>query len=196
MPPELPPPLRTDVAGIGVFPARAAGNRSGSRADRVPRPVDLIPVAPPATGARRHFENGGELAWVTRVRSAGTGRGRVECCGSGGLPCHGLPGNATSGDMGLRRPGDDLVPVRQPWRGGGGRPGGGPGEPVGVPADPGGDPERLAASLLIRLVPACPAAARRDLRTGPVAPDWGADPQVEGDRAPASRRQRRRPGCQ
>ena len=134
---------------------------------------------------RGYFENGGELAWVTRVAGAGTtAAARVECRRPGRLPrltayqvvatspgTWAEGGQVTiwyrSGSLTGRAEVDVRVVI--------------PGEPVEVftriPA--GQVAERLADSQLIRLVP-IPAGAWR--AAAPGGARRGA-PQVQGERA-------------
>jgi phage tail sheath protein FI len=177
-PVELPPPLRTDVAGfIGATrrgppgqPVRVEG-LTGYR-DRF---GDLDPGAVTSYAARGYFENGGELAWVTRVGSAGTAAvAEWNVADLAGFPAAAYRVVATSPGT-WAQGGQVTIWYRS------GSSGGGaevdvrvvvPGEPVEVfPRIPVAEiTERLAASLLIQLKPAPAAAAQEPAAPGPVAP--------------------------
>jgi phage tail sheath protein FI len=74
-PAALPPPLRTDVAGfIGATRRGPIGTPVRVESLNGYHDVfgDLDPDAATSYAVRGYFENGGELAWVTRVTGAGT----------------------------------------------------------------------------------------------------------------------------
>ena len=74
-PPVLPPPLRTDVAGfIGATRRGPIGTPVRVESLNDYRDVfgDLDPAAATSYAVRGYYENGGELAWVTRVAGATT----------------------------------------------------------------------------------------------------------------------------
>ena len=74
-PAVLPPPLRTDVAGfIGATRRGPIGTPVRVESLNGYRDVfgDLDPGAATSYAVRGYYENGGELAWVTRVAGAAT----------------------------------------------------------------------------------------------------------------------------
>ena len=121
-PAALPPPLRTDVAGfIGATRRGPIGTPVRVESLNDYRDVfgDLDPAAATSYAVRGYYENGGELAWIIQGgRGRDDGHGRVERRRPGRLPAgHGVPGGRHQpGKLGRGRPGDDLVPVRQPGR--------------------------------------------------------------------------------
>lgn len=74
-PAVLPPPLRTDVAGF-IGATRRGPIGTPVRVDSLNGYHDVFgdldPDAATTYAVRGYFENGGELAWVTRVTGAGT----------------------------------------------------------------------------------------------------------------------------
>ena len=74
-PAALPPPLRTDVAGfIGATRRGPIGTPVRVESLNDYRDVfgDLDPAAATSYAVRGYYENGGELAWITRVAGAAT----------------------------------------------------------------------------------------------------------------------------
>ena len=74
-PGELPPPLRTDVAGfLGATRRGPLGTPVRVESLNGYRDLfgDLDPGAATSYAIRGYYENGGELAWVIRVAGAGT----------------------------------------------------------------------------------------------------------------------------
>jgi phage tail sheath protein FI len=74
-PAQLPPPLRTDVAGfVGATRRGPIGTPVRVESLNGYRDLfgDLDPTAASSYAVRGYYENGGELAWVTRVAGAGT----------------------------------------------------------------------------------------------------------------------------
>jgi phage tail sheath protein FI len=166
-PEDLPPPLRTDVAGfLGATrrgplgtPVRVEG-LTGYR-DQF---GDLDPGASASYAIRGYFQNGGELAWVTRVSGAGKkAAAEWSVADLAGFAAAAYQVVATS--PGTWAEGGQVTI----WYRSGGLAGSAevdvrvavPGEPVEVfmriPADQ--VAEQLASSRLIRLVPAGPGTA-------------------------------------
>ena len=74
-PAALPPPLRTDVAGfLGATRRGPVGTPARVESLNGYRDLfgDLDPAAATSYAVRGYYENGGELAWVTRVAGGGT----------------------------------------------------------------------------------------------------------------------------
>ena len=183
-PEDLPPPLRTDVAGfLGATRRGPLGEPVRVEGLTGYRDLfgDLDSAAATSYAVRGYFENGGELAWVVRVGGTGTpATAEWSVADLTGFPATGYRVVATQpGDMGRRRPGDDLVPVGQPGRPTRGRrPGGGPRRAGGgLHESPGGGGHRAAGSL------AADPAGARDHPGGRRAGPSCAGPPVEGHRA-------------
>jgi uncharacterized protein len=166
-PGELPPPLRTDVAGfLGATRRGPLGTPVRVEGLTGYRELfgDLDPGASTSYAIRGYFRNGGELAWVTRVAGAGKTAGTAwNVADLAGFAAAAYQVVATS--PGTWAEGGQVTI----WYRSGGAAGSAevdvrvamPGEPVEVfvriPADQ--VAEQLTSSRLIRLVPAVQGAA-------------------------------------
>ena len=177
-PAALPPPLRTDVAGfLGATRRGPVGTPVRVQGLTGYRDVfgDLDPGALTSYAIQGYFANGGDLAWVVRVAGAGTPCStRWDAAGLAGLSASAYdvvassPGSwARGGQVTIWYRFDSLagppeVDVRVAV----------PGEPVEaftrIPADK--VAEQLAASRLIQLVPAGPAADPAGPAADPAGP--------------------------